>query len=69
MAKIVNFIYSMIIFLSLFLVETNAQCIYPACFKDHMCRQLKCSPGRTPKCVNYQCRCSPQALGSYHLLT
>ncbi|KEH19716.1 putative Late nodulin [Medicago truncatula] len=59
MAKIVNFLYSMIIFLSLFLVATKSEPGGHRCSTDSFCPPNMCPPGMTPKCVRFRCKCVP----------
>ncbi|KEH16553.1 Nodule Cysteine-Rich (NCR) secreted peptide, partial [Medicago truncatula] len=52
MVKIVIFVYSMIIFLSLSLVAIEAGRGY-RCTTDSDCPPNMCPPGMEPKCVRY----------------
>ncbi|RHN38477.1 putative Late nodulin [Medicago truncatula] len=58
MVKIVIFVYSMIIFLSLSLVAIEAGRGY-RCTTDSDCPPNMCPPGMEPKCVRYVCKCLP----------
>ncbi|AES68602.1 putative Late nodulin [Medicago truncatula] len=58
MAKIVNFVYSMIVFLFLFLVATKAARGY-LCVTDSHCPPHMCPPGMEPRCVRRMCKCLP----------
>ncbi|KEH19599.1 Nodule Cysteine-Rich (NCR) secreted peptide [Medicago truncatula] len=65
MAKIANFVYSMIIFLSLFLVATKAEFTlfilsffvtrYYPCNTDSDCPQNMCTPDMEPRCWTGYC--------------
>ncbi|KEH38801.1 putative Late nodulin [Medicago truncatula] len=54
MAQILMFIYVLIIFLSLFLVVTNAR----PCNNVDDCRKHMCTPyGQLVRCINSTCEC------------
>ncbi|KEH32818.1 putative Late nodulin [Medicago truncatula] len=70
MAKIVYFVYSMIIFLSLFLVTTKAAERIYRCLDHSHCPTFMCSPGLKPKCMNPKvCKCVPVQSRKYYALT
>ncbi|AES65780.1 Nodule Cysteine-Rich (NCR) secreted peptide [Medicago truncatula] len=53
MAKLMKFVYFMILFLSLYLVATTHDC-----HNDLDCGdKIKCVPPRIALCINYKCYC------------
>ncbi|KEH32802.1 putative Late nodulin [Medicago truncatula] len=69
MTKSVNFIYSMVIFISLFMVAMQTQRIYQ-CIKESDCPQYMCSAGLRANCVDRGvCKCVPVWWRKFHVLT
>ncbi|KEH32982.1 putative Late nodulin [Medicago truncatula] len=66
MAKFVNFVYSMIIFLSLLVVAMNAKRNYQCdpCFGHPDDMINFCPPGTAPKCFHGLIKCVPIMRGT-----
>ncbi|KEH32819.1 Nodule Cysteine-Rich (NCR) secreted peptide [Medicago truncatula] len=78
MAKIVNYVYSMIIFLFLFLVATKAEPLILIsffitrvyqCIADSDCQPWMCSLGMKPKCISVLRMCKCHGWQKYNVLT
>ncbi|AES75094.1 putative Late nodulin [Medicago truncatula] len=55
MAHIFNYVYALLVFLSLFLMVTNG--IHIGCDKDRDCPKQMCHLNQTPKCLKNICKC------------
>nr|ABS31392.1 nodule-specific cysteine-rich peptide 93 [Medicago truncatula] len=70
MAKIVKYVYVIIIFLSLFLVATKIEGYYYKCFKDSDCVKLLCRIPLRPKCMyRHICKCKVVLTQNNYVLT
>ncbi|AES69731.1 putative Late nodulin [Medicago truncatula] len=63
MAKIIKFVYVMIIIISFFLVATNAK---DDCLVDADCVTLVCEFDERPQCVINTCRCRPLRFSGFY---